>query len=183
VYIAWAGEDQLRSAIANGTASKLMPPFAKSAGGMLTDNQVSVLARGIKESWGTPNVLSGVNPPAYKAALAGDAQRGFTAYGVFCARCHGATGEGGPADGKTVPGKTGPGKSGWLGSIVDPSYLALISDQYLRSLVVAGFPDGSMPDWRNDAAQTMSDQQVTDVVAWLASKRVATPGQPYPARP
>jgi hypothetical protein len=65
---------------------------------------------------------------------------------------------------------------------VDPSYLALISDQDLRSLIVAGVPDGAMPDWRSDAAQPMTDQQVTDVVAWLASKRVATPGQPYSTR-
>jgi len=27
----------------------------------------------------------------------------------------------------------------------------------------------------------MSDQEVTDVVAWLASRRVANPGQPYSA--
>jgi hypothetical protein len=28
----------------------------------------------------------------------------------------------------------------------------------------------------------MSDQEVTDVVSWLASHRVATPGQPYAAK-
>jgi mono/diheme cytochrome c family protein len=187
VYIAWVGEDQLRTAVANGTASKLMPPFAKSAGGMLTDSEVSALAHGITESWGTPNPISGANPPAYKGTLEGDSQRGLTAYGEFCARCHGSSGEGGPADGKntaveTGPNKTGPGKSGWLGSIVDPSYLALISDQNLRSLIVAGLPDGVMPDWRSDGAQPLSDQQVTDIVAWLASKRIARPGQPYPTR-
>jgi cytochrome c oxidase cbb3-type subunit 3/ubiquinol-cytochrome c reductase cytochrome c subunit len=181
VYVAWAGKDHLRNSIANGTASKMMPPFARSAGGMLTDSEVSALADGITESWGTPNPLSGVNTPAYKTALAGDPQHGLTAYGEFCARCHGTSGEGGPADGKNIPGKTGPGKSGWLGPIVDSSYLALTSDQNLRSLIVAGLPDGAMPDWRSDGAQPMSDQQVTDVVAWLASKRVATPGQPYPA--
>jgi hypothetical protein len=27
----------------------------------------------------------------------------------------------------------------------------------------------------------MSDQEVTDVVAWLASRRVQNPGQPYSA--
>ena len=183
VYIAWAGEDQLRSAITNGSASKLMPPFAKSTGGMLTDREVSELVNGIKASWGSPNALSSVSPPTYKGTLSGDPQRGLTAYTVFCARCHGAAGEGGPADGKNIPGKTGPGKSGWLGSIVDPSYLALISDQSLRSLIVAGLPDGVMPDWRSDGPQPMSDQQVTDVVAWMASKRVAAPGQPYPTRP
>jgi hypothetical protein len=27
----------------------------------------------------------------------------------------------------------------------------------------------------------MSDQEITDVVAWLASRRVQSPGQPYSA--
>jgi hypothetical protein len=29
----------------------------------------------------------------------------------------------------------------------------------------------------------MTDQEVTDILAWLASKRVANPGQPYPNHP
>jgi cytochrome c oxidase cbb3-type subunit 3/ubiquinol-cytochrome c reductase cytochrome c subunit len=37
-----------------------------------------------------------------------------------------------------------------------------------------------MPDWRNDSAQPLTDQQVTDIVAWLASHRAPNPGQPYP---
>lgn len=183
VYIAWAGESVVHDAIANGTTSKLMPPFAKSAGGMLTDAQVHALTRGIIENWGSENTLAGATPPPYKGTLTGNAERGFVAYGMYCARCHGATGQGGPADGKEIPGKTGPGKTGWLGPVVDPTYLALISDQDLRSIIVAGLPDGLMPDWRNDAAQPMTDQQATDVVAWLAAKRVATPGQPYPVHP
>lgn len=183
VYIAWAGENVLQEAIANGTASKLMPPFAKSAGGTLTDTQVHALAQGIVENWGQANLLAGSAPPAYKSNLMGNPERGFAAYGVYCARCHGATGQGGPTDGKQIPGKTGPGMSGWIGPIVDPSYLALISDQDLRSVIIAGLPDGVMPDWRNDAAQPMTDQQVTDLVAWLAAKRVATPGQPYSGHP
>jgi cytochrome c oxidase cbb3-type subunit 3/ubiquinol-cytochrome c reductase cytochrome c subunit len=40
-----------------------------------------------------------------------------------------------------------------------------------------------MPDWRSDAlgagARAMTDQEITDTVAWLASKRIAAPGQPY----
>ncbi len=179
VYIAVAGESRLRDTIANGVPGKLMPAFAKSAGGMLTDRQVTVLAQGIVWHWGTPNLLAGRNPPPYLAILPGNAEHGFAAYGVYCAKCHGATGEGGPADGK--PGsKSG---KGWLGSIVDPSYLALISDQNLRSVTIAGRPDEAMPDWRNDAAQPMTDQQITDILTWLASKRVANPGQPYPTNP
>ena len=37
------------------------------------------------------------------------------------------------------------------------------------------------PDWREDMpGRPMSDQEVSDVVAWLASRRAASPGQPYP---
>ncbi|MGD0893465.1 MAG: c-type cytochrome [Terracidiphilus sp.] len=186
VYIALAGETHLQQVIANGVPGKLMPPFARSAGAMLTDKQVSVLAEGIAKQWGNQSVLSGQNPPPYLATLPGNAEHGFQAYGVFCARCHGATGEGGPADGKpnSTQGKIGPGKigPGMIGSIVDPSYLAIISDQNLRSIVIAGRPDEAMPDWRGDAAQIMTDQQVTDILAWLATKRITNPGQPYPTR-
>jgi cytochrome c oxidase cbb3-type subunit 3/ubiquinol-cytochrome c reductase cytochrome c subunit len=177
VYIALAGETHLQQAIANGVPGKLMPPFAMSAGGMLTGKQVSVLAQGIQKQWGNPSVLAGQNPPPYMTTLPGSAEHGLLAYGVFCARCHGAVGEGGPADGK--PNST----QGKIGSIVDPSYLAIISDQNLRSITIAGRPDEAMPDWRGDAAQPMTDQQVTDILAWLATKRVANPGQPYPSRP
>ena len=184
VFVDLAGEPHLRSVIANGVPGKLMPAFGRSAGGMLTEEQVTVLAHGIVERWGKMSVLAGQNVPPYQATLAGNAERGLAAYGAFCARCHGATGEGGPADGKELLSKAGApsSRSGWLGSIVDPSYLALISDQNLRSITIAGRPDEAMPDWRNDATEAMSDQQVTDIVAWLASKRVANPGQPYPTQ-
>ena len=182
VYIAVAGEDQLRNVIAKGVPGKLMPAFAKSAGGMLTDDQVSVLAQGIVKQWGNSSLFAGQNLPPYQATSPGNAEHGFETYSVFCARCHGANGEGGPADGNAHSSK------GKLGSIVDPSYLALISDQNLRSIVIAGRPDEAMPDWRNDVPQSMpanpmTDQQITDILAWMASKRVANPGQPYPTHP
>jgi cytochrome c oxidase cbb3-type subunit 3/ubiquinol-cytochrome c reductase cytochrome c subunit len=177
VYVALAGEARLQNVIANGVPGKLMPAFAKSAGGMLTDGQVAALAQGIVQQWGNAGLLAGQSPPPYLATLPGNAEHGLEAYGVFCARCHGATGEGGPADG--IPNCT----KGKLGSIVDPSYLALISDQNLRSIAIAGRPDEAMPDWRGDASQPMTDQQVTDILTWLASKRVAYPGQPYPTHP
>jgi mono/diheme cytochrome c family protein len=173
VYIAVAGEAQLRGVVAKGVPNHLMPAFARSSGGMLTDEQVTALAQGIIQQWGKPNLLAGQNPPPYLATLAGDIEHGQQAYGVFCARCHGANGEGG----------TGEARSGKLGSIVDPSYLALISNQNLRSIIIAGRPDEGKPDWRSNAAQPMTDQQITDVVAWLASKRVPNPGQPYPNLP
>ncbi len=182
-YIALAGEERLRNTIANGVQGKLMPAFARSAGGMLTDQQVDALAHGIVAQWGRPQQFAGVKLPPYQAASPGNAANGFKAYGVFCARCHGATGEGGPANGEPLkPGAPHPA-SGWLGSIVDPSYLALISDQNLRSIIIAGRPDEGQPDWRNDASQPMTDQEITDIVAWMASKRAAHLGRSYPNHP
>jgi mono/diheme cytochrome c family protein len=172
VYLAVAGEDNVRQIIANGVPGKLMPPFAKSAGGMLTDKQVAVLSHGMMQQWGKPDLLAGLNPPQYRTTLSGDAVRGQQAFGAFCAGCHGAEGEGSAGDAKS--------KSGKVGSIVDGSYLALISDQGLRSFVIAGRPDEGMPDWRTHRTQPMTDQQITDIVAWLASKRTSNPGQPYP---
>jgi mono/diheme cytochrome c family protein len=180
VYIAVAGEDNLRRTITKGIPGSLMPPFAKSAGGMLTDQQVNVLAHGIVQQWGTPNVLAGQNPPPYQATLTGDVEHGQQAFTASCARCHGPAGEGTAANEKNAAGNSG---SHRLGSIVDPSYLALVSDQGLRSTIIAGRSQEKMPDWRTDAAQPLTDQQITDIVAWLASKRVSNPGQPYLTHP
>jgi cytochrome c oxidase cbb3-type subunit 3/ubiquinol-cytochrome c reductase cytochrome c subunit len=99
------------------------------------------------------------------------------AFNTFCARCHGTEGAGASSRTSTQPSPES------TGSIVDPAYLALISDQSLRSTIIAGRPDEHMPDWRSDASgpntRAMTDQEITDTVAWLASKRIATPGQPY----
>ena len=176
VYLAVAGEENLREITAKGVPDRLMPPFARSAGGMLTDQQIDVLARGMMQQWSKPDLLAGLSIPPYRSTLAGDAARGQQVFSIFCARCHGIAGEG---------SSTGDTKSsvGKVGSIVDGAYLALISDQGLRSILIAGRPDEGMPDWRTDAAQPMTDQQITDIVRWLATKRTPNPGQPYPTQP
>jgi mono/diheme cytochrome c family protein len=175
VYLAIAGEDNLRHITANGVSGKLMPPFAKSAGGMLTDQQIQVLSHGMMQQWSRPDLLAGSGLPPYKSTLAGDGARGQEAFGIYCAGCHGTAGEGSTGDAKSGKGR--------IGSIIDGSYLALISDQALRSIVIAGRPDEGMPDWRTHRTQPMTDQQITDIVAWLASKRTSNPGQPYPTGP
>jgi cytochrome c553 len=77
-------------------------------------------------------------------------------YGTYCASCHGADGNGGPK----------------AGSIVNHAYLSLITNQGLRTIVIAGRPDFNAPDWRNNVpGHPMSDQEITDVVAWLDSQR------------
>lgn len=173
VYLAWAGRDHLLQIVSNGVPHQLMPAFAKSSGGMLTDQQVENIVDGMMAHWGKPSILNGANPPGYTATAKGDAVAGKAVFAVECSECHGADGKGDP---------TGPVK----GSIVDPTFLSLISSQALRSVVVAGLPDVGMPDWRNhDNEKPMSDKDVTDVVAWLTSQlpQLAGPPDVSPERP
>ncbi len=172
VYLAIAGEGVLKEVTSRGVHGSLMPAFAKSSGGTLTDQQIEVLAHGMVQAWGKPNLLAAQNPPTYKALLSGDVERGHQQFVASCASCHGANGAG--------TQKSGGEK---IGSILDPSYLALISDQALRSFILVGLPDQGMPDWRSDSATPMTDQQVTDVVAWMVSQRGPAAGQPYPNHP
>jgi mono/diheme cytochrome c family protein len=171
VYLTWAGREHLIQIVAKGVPQSAMPAFGRSGGGLLTDEQVEHIVDGMIARWGKPGVLNNTDPPAYTPTSRGDAAQGKAAFHTYCARCHGADGKG------TSPG----GQQGdVIGSIVDPTYLALITDQGLRDIVVSGLPGEGMPDWRGDAkGKSMTDQNVTDIVAWLASQRVQFPGQPF----
>ncbi len=163
VYLAIASDDVIRRATASGVRDSLMPAFAKSSGGMLTDDQIDILVHEMRARWA--NAKEALSAPPYSANESGDAARGVQAYAAFCARCHGPEAKG------TKKGS----------SIVDGSFLALVSDQSLRTTVIAGRPDLGHPDWRNCSPdRPMTPQEVTDVVAWLVAHRKANAGQPYP---
>jgi len=166
VYLAVADDAAIRQVIAKGVPGTAMPAFAQSAGGMLTDAQIAVITKEIRSRWGRRGILDAASVPSYAPKSAGDAQRGQAAYKTFCEACHGPAGRGGPK----------------ASAISDDSFLALVSDQGLRTIVIAGRPELGAPDWRaNLPGRPMSDQEITDVVAWLASRRVSNPGQPYAA--
>jgi mono/diheme cytochrome c family protein len=176
VYLATAGVANIQRITANGVPGTAMPPFGKAAGGMLTDQQIALLAQGMVALWGRPSVLSGQTPPTFASSSHGDPVQGKKTFANFCARCHGTDATGANLGNGTV-----------TGSLVDPAYLALISDQGLRSIIIAGKPEQGMPDWRSrqsgPGARTMTEQEISDTVAWLGSHRIATPGQPYQQHP
>jgi mono/diheme cytochrome c family protein len=138
VYWSIASDDTIRRVIASGVRGSLMPAFAKSAGGTLTDQQIQILVREMRTHWAKVK-LSGA--PPYAATEPGDSVRGGASYTTFCAGCHGPEGKG---------TKTG-------SSIVDDSFLALVSDQALRTTIIAGRPDLGHPDWRNYVSNRTDD--------------------------
>ena len=158
VYLAIIDDESLRSTISKGRPGTAMSAFAQKEGGMLTDEQIDAIIRGIRQRWNKTDALAGSSHPPYAATASGDPGSGEQAYATFCVSCHG-TGE-----------KPGPK----AGSVTNGAYLSLISDQGLRTLVITGRPDFDAPDWRNNVpGRPMTDQEVTDVVAWLASQRPA----------
>jgi len=165
LYLAIVDDATIRRVVRNGMPGTPMPAFAQSAGGMLTEQQIDAIVAGIRARWGKPDAARGVELPPYAAHDTGDAKRGAGVYTAYCASCHGVSGEGNER----------------ASSIVDGSYLALVSNQSLRTTVIVGRPELGAPDFRGNApGKPMSAADIADVVAWLAAQRPEVSGQPYP---
>jgi mono/diheme cytochrome c family protein len=183
IYLAIADDQVLRRATAEGVPGTAMPAFGPAAGGLLTDGQIALITRGIRERWGkgggpreargsgvasAPGAADDVGeprPPAYATTGMGEAGPGAAVYDRRCASCHGAGGRGGTR----------------AGSIVEPEYLALVSDQGLRTTIIAGRPDLGHSDWRGAAmppGAPLSEAEVADLVAWIAAQRPRFSGSP-----
>jgi cytochrome c oxidase cbb3-type subunit III len=167
VYLAIADDATIVRVTSDGVPGTAMPAFAQSSGGTLTGAQIAAIAGGMRSRWARPDALRGTTPPPYAPQGTGDPQHGAASFRTYCSSCHGADGRGGPR----------------AGSIVAGSYLALVSDQALRTTIIAGRPELGSPDWRGDLpGQPMPAEEVSNVVAWLASQRPQFPGQPYSTR-
>lgn len=155
-YLAIAADATIRRTIENGRPGTFMAAFAQKAGGMLTDAQIEILVRGIR-SWAKPDSFGASDPPAYSSSQPGDSQRGHDLFIASCSSCHGPDGRGARA-------------------IAYPSYLALVSDQHLRTVIIVGMPQFGMPDWHG-YPKPLSDADVADIVAWLAAQRESLSAQ------
>lgn len=176
LYQSFVTDDALHRIISEGRPGTNMPAFSQQAGGSLTDQQIESLIRGMRAQWSKPDDFKAVELPPYSvgetssSSHAGsaipdnssvnvsqtdNALRGDAIYQTYCARCHGTNGAGGSA-----------------GSIVDPNFLNMVSDQGLRTTVVVGRADLGKPDWRsNIQGRPMSPQEIDAVVAWVAAHR------------
>jgi len=151
IFLAVASKETIMGIISIGVRGTAMPAFAKTAGGQLTIEQIQSLAQGIQSNWGKPADLAGVAIPPYSGPDVGDAQRGQAAYETYCARCH-------PAD---KPG-----------SVLDPSYLKLVSNQGLRSNIISGPGVPGSHTWHSYSPDhPLTSQEIADVVAFLSTHR------------
>lgn len=174
IFLAIVPDAELLSIIREGRnvspAQKTpMPGFAQTAGGPLTEAQVKVLADGIKKRWTgtTPPPQSSSLPPylTEKTAASGDKDEGGRVFARACAGCHGDDGKG-EKDGKPLPS----------GAVNDPAFLALISDQELRRLMITGRPDLGMPSYadktgRPDDFRALTSAEIEHLIALLREWR------------
>lgn len=159
VYLSLITPEKMHEIIAKGIPNTAMPAFLDKLGGRLTDAQIDVLVKGIF-AWKDEKKVPTGPLPAYSGGP-GDATRGAQVFAENCASCHGMDGTGAKA-----------------GSVVDPAYLDLVTDQYLRTVTIAGRPEIGQPNWQETVpGKPMTDQDVSDVVAWLISHRGQRKGE------
>lgn len=153
LYLAVLPRATLKQILIYGRTGTAMPPWAKEQGGPLTMPQIDALVNGIEQNWAKPADFQGAQLPAYSSGdNQGDADAGRKLFLRNCFMCH------------------GPGAK--VGSVTDASYLSLVSNQMLRTSIIIGRPDLGMPDYRNlKLGKPLSDGDVTDLVAFLVSKR------------
>lgn len=159
-YLAIVPEATLREVIAKGIPGTLMPAFSQAEGGTLTDQQIDILVKGIL-AWKQPGTPAADLPPY--SAPPGDATAGVSTYATYLASL------------KEVAPATMFGD----GFLTNPAFLGLTSDQHLRTLVIVGRPELGIPNFRTALnGSPLSNDQISDIVAWLISQRKNEFGQP-----
>ncbi|MFO0881591.1 MAG: c-type cytochrome [Gemmataceae bacterium] len=158
LLLAILSEEQIRKVLQEGRPGTPMPLFAHANGGILTAEQIDILAQGLNKEWrGTQS--KGTTIPPYLASGTGDPAAGAKVFARACASCHGAAGQGGQA-----------------GAINDPAFLGLLTDQAIRRLIITGRPDLGMPSFsdsrgRDKDFKPLTDREVTDLTAHVAGWR------------
>jgi cytochrome c oxidase cbb3-type subunit III len=195
LFRAGVPERELERVINSGRPGTPMPAFALANGGTLTPLQIQVLVYEIKgvpytlapgvageerkaeqvrdgtgttPQWGSPKPMPQMAPSCLVSehrpirSSSDCEQIRKTVFARACADCHGEDGRGG----------------GSAGAINEPSFLALISDQALRRLIITGRPDLEMPDYahadgRDPDFRPLTSQEVDDLVDLLAFWRTS----------
>jgi len=170
LFLAIVPDEVLRDVITHGRSGTPMPAFARRLEGALTDEQIEIVALGLKRRWkADPRPTAEL--PAYALAKSDTTpalaaiERGKQVFAQACALCHGDDGAG-----------AGEGES--PGLINDPALLSLFSDQVLRRIIITGRPDLGMPDFadtdgRDSDFKPLTGEQIDDLMALLVHWRAS----------
>lgn len=166
LFLAIVSDADLHMTIEQGRGGYLMPAFAEQEGGHLTTEQIEILVKGIRQRWAKPLSRPRDQLPEYsladavkKGGFRGNKEAGAKVFERACAACHGDNGTG-----------------GMVGAVNNPDFLALLSNQALRRIVITGRADFGMPDYASNDSRTpqfqpLTSQDIADVVALLESWR------------
>jgi mono/diheme cytochrome c family protein len=181
MFLAIIPQEELDRVVRNGRRGTPMPAFSQAAGGTLTDEQVKVIVDGLRKHWGDAEIDAATLPPYLLTKVEGvqsapgSRERGAQIFERACATCHGTNGAGVKRDGVVAS------------AINVPAFLALISDQALRRIVITGRHDLGMPSYEHDDGrpldfELLTPAEIDDLVALLADWR-ATGGATTAAQP
>ena len=145
-----------------------MPAYLDSRGGPLSAKEISLFVQAMRAAWGAASESAPANGAAVPSQpvskvgsqsvtadlVRGDPTAGARVFEESCSSCH--------------------GEKGSAGSVTDPMYLKLISDQGLWSAVVFGRSELGSPAWDSPLPgrpNGLTPTEVADAVSWIASKR------------
>lgn len=171
-YLRGIGPDAMAAAIRHGVEGTRMPAFGGDAVDPIPEDTITAFVAGMYATWGsespsTDDVSRGI--PWADEPGRGDAARGETLFNARCLSCH--------------PRQQALDTIGddplVAGSVTDPFYLRLVSDQHLRSSIVYGRADLGMPGaagpFRGPDGKPvdtpLDGTDVDDLVRYLASLR------------
>ncbi len=160
IFLAIYKPEQMLEILAGGRSDGLMPAFDSGHVGGLTEQQRQILVKSIWERWGQKNNLP-ENIPPYSPQVSGMPTAGEAIFAAACSRCHGESGSGGSA-----------------GALNDRGFLALVSDQLLRRIMITGRPDLGCPDFVQSGTESslkrpLTGADIVNVVALMSAWRAA----------
>ena len=158
IFLHIYSQDAMLAILAGGRNEGLMPSFVAKHRGGLTEQQRSILVKGIWARWGQASELP-ANIPPYHGQSPGNAAAGKALFTAACSRCHGDAGKGGSA-----------------GALNNRAFLDLVSDQLLRRIMITGRPDLGCPDFveagtESSLRRALTGTDIANVVALLGKWR------------
>lgn len=153
-FLATSTDAFLRDAILHGRPGTPMSAWGQAKGGPLSDQDIDDLVHFMR-AWQTEPLDTAV----HDRVVEGSAPRGRAVYGLYCADCHGDTGQGVTAL-----------------SLNNPWFLATASDGFIRHAIEGGRAGTPMPAY----GATLTAQNIDDLTALIRSWAIPPDTEPVP---